>query len=258
MKRILVLLAATAASCSTPSLSVIPYAAMNSLEGSVASSGSGIAVATDLEGLGISDSETVVGGRIDFAGTSSHWSIAHSSSAFDGNGQLDGLLDVGGFEFEASAPTATNMEVGTTSVMWTHDWGFGDTAHFGLGLGVTSLSLAMDVTGEVDDGMGGTTTETGMMDETLPIPMLGARIGGDIGPVRIEASYGFLDVDSEDAEVSVTDLDVYAGLDLFGDFGSLVVGYREFAFSAAFEADSDSADLDLTLGGPYVGVRIGF
>jgi hypothetical protein len=231
---------------------------MNSLTGSVASSGSGLAVATDLESLGISDSETVVGGRIDFAGESSHWSIAHSSSAFDGVGQLDSTLDVGGFEFEASVPTDTSMEVGTTSVMWTHDWGLGETAHFGLGLGVTALGLAMDVTGEVDDGMGGTTTETGSMDETLPIPMIGVRLGGDIGPVRLEASYGFLDVDADEAEVSVTDLDVYAGLDIFGDFGSLIVGYREFSFSAAFEADSDSADLDLMLGGPYVGVRIGF
>ena len=220
MKRILVLLAATAASCSTPSVSVVPYAAMNSLDGSVASSGSGVAVSTDLEGLGISDSETVMGGRIDFAGANSHWSIAHSSSAFEGSGQLDGLLDVGGFEFEASAPTDTTMEVGTTSVMWTYDWGLGDTAHFGLGLGVTSLGLAMDITGQVDDdGVpgGSTSPQTGSMDETLPIPMLGARIGGDIGPLRLEASYGFLDVAAEDAEVSVTDLDIYAGVDLFGD-----------------------------------------
>ena len=155
-------------------------------------------------------------------------------------------------------PTDTEMEVGTTSVMWTHDWGLGDTAHFGLGLGVTSLGLAMDITGTVETSPGVFTTETGSMDETLPIPMIGVRLGGDIGPVRLEASYGFLDVDADEAEVSVTDLDVYAGLDILGDFGSLVVGYREFAFDAAFEDSSDSADLDLTLGGPYLGVRIGF
>ena len=256
MKKALALVALMA-SCSTPSLSVVPYTAMNSLEGSVASSG-GIAASTDLENLGIDDSESVFGGRIDFSGTNSHWSVASSTSAFDGSGLLDAEFDIGGFEFESGVPTDMSMEVGTTSVMWTYDWGLGDTAHFGLGVGVTALALAVDVTGEVDDGMGGTITETGSMDETIPIPMLGARIGGVVGPVRLEASYGFLDVAAEDAEVSVTDLDVYVGIDLFGDFGSLIAGYREFDFLTEFESDSDSANLDLNLGGPYVGVRIGF
>jgi hypothetical protein len=260
MKRFLVLLAATAASCSTPSISVIPYAAMNSLEGSVASSGGGLAAGTDLADIGLDESESVFGGRIDFAGSSSHWSIASSSSSFAGSGPLDSSLDIGGFEFDVSVDIDTEMEVGTTSVMWTYDWGLGDTAHFGLGLGITSLDLAMVVTGSVETfpGSGVFTTETGSMDETLPIPMIGVRLGGDIGPVRLEASYGFLDVSADDAEVSVTDFDVYVGLDILGDFGSLIIGYREFAFDAEFEDSSDSPDLDLTLGGPYAGIRIGF
>ncbi len=143
------------------------------------------------------------------------------------------------------------MDMTTTSVLWTYNWGLGDTAHFGLGLGVTALGIAMQVTEEI-------TGETGEMDETLPIPLIGLRLGGDIGPVRVEATYAFLEVDVDEGSVSVTDMDIYGGLDVLGDMGTLVIGYREFAFDASFADASDSADLDLQLGGPYVGFRFAF
>ncbi|MDP6384597.1 MAG: hypothetical protein QGI93_00225, partial [Planctomycetota bacterium] len=147
-----------------------------------------------------------------------------------------------------------SMDLAVTSLLWTKNFGVGDTAHFGIGLGVTSLGLAVQITGDIVGGG----EATGQMDETLPIPLLGFRLGGDIGPVRIEATYAFLEVDVDEGSSSVTDMDIYGGLDVFGDVGTLVIGYREFAFDASFEDASDSADLDLQLGGPYAGVRFAF
>ena len=65
MKRILMALAAVTASCSAPSVSVMPFVASNSLDGSVASSGGGLSASTDLGSLGVGDAETGIGGRID-------------------------------------------------------------------------------------------------------------------------------------------------------------------------------------------------
>ena len=251
MNRILMALAALTASCSAPSVSVMPFVASSSLDGSVASSGGGISASTDLGSLGVGDAEVGFGGRVDLVGPSSQWSITHGSSSFDGSGLLDAALDLGGNTFETDIDVATNMDMTTTSVLWTHNWGLGDTAHFGLGLGVTALGIAMQVTEEISG-------ETGKMDETLPIPLLGLRLGGDIGPVRVEATYAFLEVDVDEGSISVTDMDIYGGLDVLGDVGTLVIGYREFAFDANFEDASDSANLDLQLGGPYVGVRFAF
>ncbi len=235
----------------------MPYMASNTLEGSISSSGSGAGVSTDLESLGIDDSEAVFGGRIDLQGDTSHWSISHSSTSSSATGgDLAANLEIDGITLSGIVPVDTEMEVGATSVLWTHDWGLGDTAHFGLGFGVTALQLGADFSGEELGNPG--VPVTASMDETLPVPLIGVRLGGDVGPIRLEASYAFLNVDAEDAEVSVTDFDVYTGLDILGDFGSLVVGYREFSIDAEFESDSDSANLDLTLGGPYAGVRFGF
>jgi hypothetical protein len=251
MKRILMVLAAVTASCSAPSVSVMPFVASNSLDGSIETSGAVGSASTDLGPLGVGDAESAFAGRVDLIGPSSQWSITHAASNFSGNGTMSAELDLGGTTFEQDLDVATNMDVAVTSVLWTYNWGLGDTAHFGLGLGVTSLGIAMKITEDVSG-------ETGEMDETLPIPLLGLRLGGDIGPVRVEATYAFLEVDVDEGSVSVTDMDIYGGLDVLGDMGTLVIGYREFAFDASFADASDSANLDLQLGGPYLGVRFAF
>ena len=69
MKRILVLLVASAASCSTPSVSVVPYAVRSSLEGAFSSSELNASAGTT--DLGLDDPEMVFGGRIDLAAANS-------------------------------------------------------------------------------------------------------------------------------------------------------------------------------------------
>jgi hypothetical protein len=229
----------------------MPFLASNSLDGSIASSGEVGDVSTDLGGLGVGDAERGFGGRLDFIGPGSQWSISHAGSNFAGDGTMSAELTLGGATIGQDADVATTLDLAVTSLLWTKNFGLGDTAHFGLGLGVTSLGITMQITEEITD-------ETGQMDETLPIPLIGLRLGGDVGPVRVEGTYSFLKVDVDEGNVSVTDMDVYAGLDVLGDMGTLVLGYREFAFDANFKDASDSANLDLQLGGPYFGVRFSF
>ena len=251
MKRILIALAAMTASCSAPSVSVMPFVASNSLDGSVSTSGGESSASTDLGSLGVGDSETGIGGRFDFVGPNSQWSITHAASKFAGNGTIGAELEVGDTTFGKDVNVATTLDLAVTSLLWTRNWGLGDTAHFGLGLGVTSIDLAMQITEQV-------TKKTDGMDETLPIPLLALRLGGDVGPVRVEATYALLEVDVDEGSVSVTDMDIYGGIDVLGDMGTLVLGYRDFALDTSFGDASDSADLDLQLGGPYLGVRFAF
>ncbi|MAF66893.1 MAG: hypothetical protein CMJ84_14710 [Planctomycetes bacterium] len=257
MKRLLALTLAAAASCSSPSVSVTPYLAQNSLDGSVASSTDGASGSTSVEALGVDGEESVLGGRIDVRGDHSHLSLSYTSTDLSATGGiLSDDIEIDGTTIDSdSVSVDTDLDIAATNAMWTYDWNIGETAFFGLGLGVTALDLSIALTG-AEEITGLIVTAT--LDETLPVPLIAARAGGEIGPVWIEGSYALLSVSVDEAEVEMSDLDVSAGLKILGDTGSIVVGYRMIDFDAAYDVDSDSIDLDLAFGGPYAGVRLGF
>ncbi len=257
MKRLVALPLAAAASCSTPSVSLTPYVAQYSLNGSIASSSGGASSSTSVASLGLDGDDSVFGGRLALKGDHSHLSVSYSATNLSATGgTLSDDIEIDGITINSdSLAVATDLDITNTSGLWTYDWNIGDTAYFGLGIGVTSLDFSIALNGE-EEITGENVTAT--MDENLPIPLIAARVGGNIGPVRVEGTYAFLSVSVDDAEAVVSDLDLSAGLKILGDAGSIVAGYRLFAFDAQFEDASDSANLDLELGGPYAGVRIGF
>jgi hypothetical protein len=241
------------ASCSAPSVSVIPAMIDNSLDGSISASSTGVASeGNDLDGLGLGDSDLVFAPRVDLNFLSSQISITNSSSSFSGSGTLDADIDFGGSLIEALKSVDTEMDISATSLLWTFNFINTDTAHFGVGLGLSvfDFDLKMEETGAP---MNSTAT-----DEILPVPLIGIRAGGDLGMIRIAGSLSALQVDADGGEISVTDLDVYAGIDVIGDTGSLIVGYRSFDLDASYEDGGDSVALELGLGGPYFGLRLSF
>ena len=252
MKKALVLLTLLA-SCSAPSVSVLPAVIDNSLTGSISgSTGGGISGSNDLEALGLGDSDFVFTPRVDLNFMSSQISITNSSSSFSGSGTVDSEIEFGGEGIGVGVDVDTDMDVGATNLLWTFNFVNTDTAHFGVGLGLSAFdfSLAMEETGVP---MNSITT-----DEILPVPLLGIRAGGDLGMVRLAGSLATLQVDADGGEISVTDLDVYAGIDIIGDTGTLVVGYRSFDLDASYDDGADSVALELGLGGPYFGLRLSF
>ena len=150
MKRILALSLAAAASCSSPSMSVTPYLAMNTLEGSIASSSGVASGSTSLATLGVDDEESVLGGRIDVRGDHSHFSLSYTSTdVSDDEGTLSDDIEIDGITIDSSTVNvATDLDLAATNAVWTYDWTIGNTAYFGLGLGVTALDFAISLTGD--------------------------------------------------------------------------------------------------------------
>lgn len=241
------------ASCSAPSVSVIPAMIDNSLEGSISGSSTGVvSEGNDLEGLGLGDSDMVFAPRVDLNFLSSQISITNSSSSFSGSGTLDAEIDFGGDGIGVGVDVDTEMDISATSLLWTFNFINSDTAHFGIGLGLSVFDFALEME-EVGAPLNTTAT-----DEMLPVPLIGIRAGGDLGKIRIAGSLSTLQVDADGGQISVTDLDVYAGFDIIGDTGSLIVGYRSFDLDASYDDGADSVALELGLGGPYFGLRLSF
>lgn len=252
MKKALALLALMA-SCSAPSVTIVPAAIENSLTGSVsAATGGGVSGSNDLASLGLGGSEYVFSPKVDLNFLSSELSISTSSTTFAGSGTLDAEIEFGGEAVGVGTDVDSEMDVSATSVLWTFNFLNTDTAHFGLGLGLSGLdfNLAIEETGNPSNSTAS--------DEVLPVPLIGLRAGGDLGPIRLEASYATLQIDADGGEIAINDLDVYAGYDIFGDSGSVVLGYRSFDLDASYDDGADSVALELGLGGPYLGVRLGF
>lgn len=252
MKKALVVLGLLA-SCSAPSVSVMPTVIDNSLTGSISgSSGGGVTGSNDLGDLGLGDSEMVFSPRLDLNFLSSQISISNSSSAFSGSGTLDAEIEFGGEGIGVGVDVDTVMDIDATSLLWTYNFVNTDTAHFGLGLGLSAFDFALDME---ETGVPANSTST---DEILPVPLIGIRAGGDLGMIRLAGSLSTLQVDADGGEISVTDLDIYAGIDIIGDTGTLIVGYRSFDVDAAYDDGADSVALELGLGGPYFGLRLSF
>jgi len=121
-----------------------------------------------------------------------------------------------------------------------------------LGFGISAIDFALNME-ETGNPINSTAT-----DEILPVPLIGIRAGGDFGLIRLAGSLSTLQVDADGGEISVTDLDIYAGVDFIGDTGTLVLGYRSFDVDAAYDDGDDSVALELGLGGPYFGLRLSF
>ena len=252
MKKVLALLVLMA-SCSAPSVTVVPAAIENSLTGSVAAAtGGGISGTNDFDALGLGDSEIAFSPKVDLNFLGSEISISQSSTSFSGIGTLDAELEFGGDGIAIGTDVDTTMDVTSTSLLWTFNFVNTDTVHFGVGLGVSALDFELNL---VDTGDPSIATSS---DEVLPVPLIGIRAGGDLGPCRIEASFATLEVDTDGGEISVTDVDVYLGFDIIGDTGSIVLGYRSFDLDASYDDGEDSIELELGLGGPYLGIRLSF
>ncbi len=246
MKKALALLALMA-SCSAPSVTFVPAGAQNSLSGSVTTAGA--ALSNDWDTLGLGDSEVVVSPKINLNFLGSEISISSSSTSFAGSGVLSGALAGGGGSIDAGIDVESELELTWTSLLWTFNFVNMDTAHFGVGLGVTALEhelLIHDPSSVFDD----IDPDPGV----LPVPLIGLRAGGDVGPIRLEASFATLQFSNDEGEFSVNDVDAYAGYDIIGDTGSIVVGYR----SVDMEVSKGLREVELGLGGPYVGIRLSF
>ncbi|MCC7013457.1 MAG: hypothetical protein IT454_12910 [Planctomycetes bacterium] len=200
--------------------------------------------------LGLDDDASTVGARFDLKFGSPHLTLSTQASSWDGDGILS--ADFGGIS--ASTAVESELDLALHRGVITFDMVPTDFVEFGLGLGVT----VVDIEASVTDNLGVVTEE---VDESLPVPLLAARLGGRFWLLDAEALVAGLTADVDGDEATYLEIDVNAKLAFLGEHGglsgSVVLGWRQIDLEVDYADDTDDVHADLTFDGPYFGLQLG-
>lgn len=242
------------ASCGAPSLDATARYGLMGLDGDIRTDTSVGATTNGWDDLGLDDEEGAPGATLNLKWGMPHLSISTQSTGFSGTGIIESEIDLDGEIIGVGASVHSDVDLGVTSALLTWDLAPGDF-EFGLGLGIVALDLEMQF---VEDA----TATTATTDESLPIPVLAARVGLSAGSWEVAGTLAGLEVDVEGDSVSFFDLDAYGkyhfmgGEDRLG--ASFVFGYRETNLDIDYEDGADEVDAELGISGPYIGLRLSF
>ena len=246
-------LAALLCSCSAPKVALQATYGELKPDGDLgyATTSGGVSGSTSTSDLAIDDSEAMPGARADLKWGAPHLTLSTQASSWDGRGTL--AADFGGIS--ASTAVDTSLDLALHRGVLPFDVLPTENVELGLGLGVT----VADVEASVND-VGGNVTESA--DEVLPIPVLAVRGGARFGGLHVEALVSGMTINYDGDDATYLEADLQAGLDLFGAAGALsggvVAGYRYIALDVEYDDATESADLDLTFNGPYLGLSLSF
>ena len=242
-------------SCGLPSLALHPRMGAMDLDGHLAAYTTGIAAATSTADLGLDEGEDEVMPRADLKWVGMHLSASQFTAAYAGTGQVDAEIDLGdGNTIDMDADVATDLDLDVTSLHYTWDLIPGETVEAGIGLGLALVDFKTSIVETI--GPNSVSTE-----EFIPVPLLAARLGFNLGPVELSGVAGFLQISDGANESSVTDLDLMAGYEVLSGTGAslgLNVGYRQFDLEANYGDGDSTVDMDLGLSGICYGITLAF
>ena len=242
-------------SCGLPSLALHPRMGAMDLDGHLAANTTGApAMATSAADLGLDEGEDEVMPRADLKWVGMHLSASQFTAAYAGTGQVDADIDLGGGTIGADAAVATDLDLDVTSLHYTWDLIPGETVEAGIGLGLALVDFKTSIVETI--GLNSVSTE-----EFIPVPLLAARLGFNLGPVELSGVAGFLQISDGDNEASVRDLDLMAVYEVFSGTGAslgLNVGYRQFDLEANYGDGDSTVDMDLGLSGICYGITLAF
>lgn len=240
--------------CSTPRLDVTPRWGTLDIDGKLGVSTGPVTAKADLNSAGLQQDDSVLGARVDFDWGGSHVMVSGQQSEHGGDGTLDATLSSGGTTITAGTDVTSEFDLGLYSAAYTFDFVPTDLVEVGLGLGVSYIDVQSSITDS-------NTNETIDGDESLPVPVLAARLGARIW--RIDASLQAQGIAAEldGDEILYVDLDLMAKLRLLGGEdhlgGHLTAGYRWVDLELEYENDDgDQVDGDATFSGPYIGLTL--
>lgn len=244
-----------ASACSAPSASIAPAYGSYGLGGEFSATDGGASASSSMSSLGLDDATGGFSPRADLAFLGFDLSLSALSTSLDGSGTTEGDIVIGGSTISGGANVDTDMSIDTFSGVVTWDLIPSDLVDFGLGVGVTVVSLDM----EMEETVGGTSIET---DETIPIPLLAARGSVGIGDFEVLGRVGYMNLSVGGTDVTFVDYDIALMYHLFGGSthgaGNLAIGYRGFDLDAEYDDGGSTIEADFTLDGPYVGLSISF
>ena len=249
-------LLAACASCAAPQLTLVGHQGSFTPEGdiSVDDTTTGATSANSVENFGLDDDATTTGARLDLKFGSPHLTLSTQSSSWDGSGTLNG--EFGGLN--GSLDVDSEFDLALHRGLITFDLVPTDVVEFGLGFGVTVVDFDVTVT-ETEPIPIGDQTES--IEETLPVPLLAARLGVRVWRFDVEALAAGLSVETGGNEITYLELYANAKFAFAGSHGGLcgafVLGWRQDALDVKYRDDTEDVHLDLGFTGPYFGLLLG-
>jgi hypothetical protein len=249
------LLAASAASCGAPGISVMPRYGQTKIEGRVSANALGVQAYNNFNSdLGLDTDDGTLGGRVDLDWAGLHVLVNASKSKFTGSGTTGPAIEVGGVEIGANQPIDTDLEIGLAQGAVTWDFIPGKTFDVGVGLGLAAVGWDTTVTN--------TTDGTGTNSATVPVPILAGRAKVEFWRAMVSADLGWMDLAYEGDKISYLDLDLLAGVRIFGKSDGfrllLNAGYRYTDLEGNYDDDATQVDFDTKLTGLYGGLTLAF
>ncbi len=249
-------LAAAVSSCSAPSLRVSPrIGQIEPTGGLIAVTAGDPELGTDLDALGLTE-ESIFLPRLDFEAGPFQWTLDYAGLDYSGQGETSAEIDLGGATISGNVQVATELDIQLYRSSFTWDVIPGDTVDLGIGFGLGAADFAASVT-DIDPLTPG--SDSGSVDQLVPLPYAAGSATIEIGPVGLEGLVGYFSLDLDDVEVSYLDIDANAYwqfVDAAGAGIRAVVGMRIIELAAAFDDGDDRIDADQEFSGPYAGLTI--
>ncbi len=240
--------------CATPSLQGAARYGRTQLDGGILTNSGGVGTRNTWDGLGLGSTEDTPGASVDFKWGGPHLSVSTEKSSFSGRGTLQSTIDLGGNTINTGQTVDSDLDIGISSAILTWDIAPTDF-ELGLGLGLFALDLDMrfrDVA----------TSTVVSSSETVPIPVLAARLGLSRGPWKLGGTLSGIDVDISGDQARFVDLDLFGQYSFAGGDkhlnAAILFGYRSTDLSVQYDDGTDNVDADLTATGPYIGLRLSF
>ena len=252
---LVLVLALLATGCAVPQLSATPRYAYVSLEGDLLARDTtnlGTAVtSSDLESMGLDESEGAPGGRIDFKWGSPHLIVQGIEAEFSGTGTATGTLTSNGVTISGGLPVATDFDYSSVSGLLVFDVIPTKTVDLGLGFGVNMLDVDFTLT----QGANVITT-----DESLPVPVLAANGSVQVGDLELGLLLSGLSISVDDGEGTILDADASLRWRWFGGKNhartSFILGWRQTDLDIEYDDGADDFEADIEMSGPYFGIQI--
>lgn len=228
------------------------------LSGSIGIDDANVRARNSVEALGLDGEAAALDARVDVVFESAARSrlvLKGFQSNHDGSGALDEEFAKGPVVIPAGAVVDSEFDAGVYSALYTFDLVGEDALEAGLGFGVAWVDLESGFTSRA-------TGDQIFTDESVPIPLLAARLAWQGERFGIGCELAGLDVGYAGDHATFVDFDFAARWRFsgkrFGDAGELVLGWRQLYAGVDYQDDLEDVDASLSLGGPYLGLSYRF
>jgi len=238
------------AACSAPSASVSPLLGALKLDGSFAANDGPVAVSTDFNDLGLTDTEASPGLKAQVDVLGAQFSVSGFKTGYEGSGMTTGEISIGSEVIAANTAVDSELDLIVARALFTWNLIPVGPVELGIGLGLSVIDFDLKMREQIS----GAQLDS---NQVLPIPLIALRAAWNWGPVKVRAEAGGLKINIDGDSAEVIDGDIEASVRLF-EGGALLVGYRVFDIKAEYEDEGDKAEADFNLAGYYLGVRFSF